>query len=158
MSRFHRLNTKSATLTPQKVLQMRKDYAQGKTQGQCAKDYGISVGQVGRIVRGEAWMQVPEVPTDGDLGLTALLHQEGVKELQPSVIPDIAESIRRTKELLGEGGETKEVTIGRQPCCTYCKEFIPDNEPAETVVIINSLPAHRNCAINAGDLYDATQT
>lgn len=148
--KFHRLNTKSATLTPQKVLQMRKDYAQGKTQGQCAKDYGISVGQVGRIVRGEAWMQVPEVPTDGDLGLTALLDQGPIDSM--TKVNETAESIRRVKELLGEGGETKEVTIGRQPCCTYCKEFIPDNEPAETVVIINSLPAHKNCAINAGDI------
>lgn len=164
VNKLHRLNTKSATLTPHLVLQMRRDYASGMTQGQCAKQYGISVGQVGRIVRGEAWMQVPEVPTNGDLGLTGLLDQERTNNSPPARIlndpegNDIAESIRRTKELLGENNKTesRNVLVGRQGAvyCRYCQDPIFADAPEETVVIINDLPAHKKCAVKAGDIVD----
>lgn len=143
MSKFHRLNTKSAILTPQKVLEMRKDYAHGLTQGGCAQKYGVSVGQVGRIVRNEAWMQVPSVPTDGDIELTAILDGEQRKAAPTLILSDpegseIAKSILRTKALLNEGGDSKEVRVGRgipNTCpgcgkkfpeeCDWCSDVVP---------------------------------
>ncbi len=43
-------------VTSEEVFEMRRKYeAYEMTQGQLARAYGISVGQVGRIVRGESW-------------------------------------------------------------------------------------------------------
>jgi transcriptional regulator with XRE-family HTH domain len=53
---FGRNNLRRAVLTASKVQEMRALYGRGHvTQGQLARDYGVSVVQVGRIVRGEVW-------------------------------------------------------------------------------------------------------
>jgi len=53
---FQTHNTRRAVLTASKVQEMRALYGKGHvTQGQLARDYGVSVVQVGRIVRGEVW-------------------------------------------------------------------------------------------------------
>lgn len=46
------------------VQDIRTRYAGGATQGSLARAYGISVGQIGRIVRGESWMDA-EGPVEG---------------------------------------------------------------------------------------------
>ena len=47
---------------------MRKKYRDGKyTQAELAKITGLSVGQVGRIVRGEVWKDVEYVPSRKDI-------------------------------------------------------------------------------------------
>lgn len=55
MTMFGRRNTKARKLTAYEVQQIRKAYAEGETQGALARAYGMSVGQIGRIVRGESW-------------------------------------------------------------------------------------------------------
>lgn len=40
------------------VLKIRQDYANGQTQAAIARDFGIDAGQVSRIVRGEAWVNL----------------------------------------------------------------------------------------------------
>jgi DNA-binding transcriptional regulator YiaG len=55
MSKFNSNNKRSAKLTAGKVLELREKYVQGVSQGALAREFGVSVGQVGRIVRGEAW-------------------------------------------------------------------------------------------------------
>jgi uncharacterized protein YjcR len=52
---FSRGNRRGAKLSPGQVLELREAYAAGETQGSLARKYGVSVGQVGRIVRGESW-------------------------------------------------------------------------------------------------------
>lgn len=53
---FARKNTRAAHLTASQVLEIRDFYERGRvTQGQLARDYGVSVVQIGRIVRGEVW-------------------------------------------------------------------------------------------------------
>ena len=59
MAKFHRKNTASAKLTASMVLDMRAEYAEGATQGDLSRKYEISVVQVGRIVRGESWQNLP---------------------------------------------------------------------------------------------------
>jgi len=39
------------------VRQMRELYGEGATQGALARHFGMSIGQVGRIVRGESWAE-----------------------------------------------------------------------------------------------------
>lgn len=48
--------TKAAKLTLEKVLEIKDRYAEGESQGSLARRFAISVGQIGRIVRGEAWV------------------------------------------------------------------------------------------------------
>lgn len=57
MNKFPRFNIKASKLTPTKVFELREKYAAGASQGSLAREYQISVGQVGRIVRGESWQQ-----------------------------------------------------------------------------------------------------
>ncbi len=52
---FERKNSKAAKLTPEDVRAIRKYYAEGATQGDLCRHFGVSVGQIGRIVRGERW-------------------------------------------------------------------------------------------------------
>lgn len=89
---FTKNNLRRAVLTATKVLEIRKFYEAGNvTQGQLARDYGVSVIQIGRIVRGEVWQSLgPVAPTGIQLEASAermLLLQKkieaegGVKEL-----------------------------------------------------------------------------
>jgi hypothetical protein len=56
-SKFHKGHLKSAKLSASQVAAIRESYANGATQGQLAREYGMSVGQIGRIVRRENWTQ-----------------------------------------------------------------------------------------------------
>jgi hypothetical protein len=66
MSKFRKHHTTAAKLTPSQVFEMRKEYVAGATQGALARKYQVSIGQVGRIVRGEAWIEYsqPEDPSE----------------------------------------------------------------------------------------------
>lgn len=54
---FQTKNKQAKKLTAGQVAEMRQHYAQGATQGALCKYYKVSVGQVGRIVRGESWAE-----------------------------------------------------------------------------------------------------
>jgi hypothetical protein len=61
---FQKNNLRRAVLTMTKVQEIRAFYARGHvTQGQLARDYGVSVVQIGRIVRGEVWQGVGPAPS-----------------------------------------------------------------------------------------------
>lgn len=82
----------SRKLTLELVQQMRKDYGDGATQGALARYYGVSVVQVGRIVRGECWMEGAGVrmPTQAEMDATLarlLAIQEDVKKYGPTPAP-----------------------------------------------------------------------
>lgn len=84
--KFQRNHTHSSKLSPMQVLELRQRYAEeGWTQGRCARFYGISVGQVGRIVRGESWQQYTKVQSDKELEHQALEEKVIPQELDASV-------------------------------------------------------------------------
>ena len=58
MTEFSRNNVKASKLTPTQVLEIKELYAGGVTQGALCRRFGMSVGQIGRIVRGESWVSV----------------------------------------------------------------------------------------------------
>jgi hypothetical protein len=69
---FQRNNLRRAVLTASKVEEIRRMYARGAvTQGQLSRDFGVSVVQIGRIVRGEVWQGLGPV-------------QAGARELEAS--------------------------------------------------------------------------
>ena len=54
------LNRKNAKLTQALVDRMRERYAAGEaTQGDLAREHYMSVGQIGRVLRGESWPSGP---------------------------------------------------------------------------------------------------
>ena len=59
---FNRGHTAAAKLTPEQVLELRQRYNAGWTQGRLSREYQVSIGQIGRIVRGEAWQQYTQEP------------------------------------------------------------------------------------------------
>ncbi len=81
-------NTKAAKLNPTQVGEIRRFYEdEGLTQGELARRYGVSVGQIGRIVRGESWAT-----------------QEQARYVPP--LPSAEESLQRVLAQLGGNAET----------------------------------------------------
>lgn len=83
MSKFGIHNSKSAKLSPSQVLELRQRYRDGWTQGALARLYQISVGQVGRICRGESWQgyQNPAAePTETEIeaSMRRVAHEQGL--------------------------------------------------------------------------------
>ena len=58
---FERRNKMARKMTPSQVADMRLAYSQGATQGALCSRFGVSVGTVGRIVRGESWVETAAV-------------------------------------------------------------------------------------------------
>jgi hypothetical protein len=86
---FQKNNLRRAVLTMTKVQEIRAFYNQGHvTQGQLARDYGVSVVQIGRIVRGEVWQGVgPAASSKRELDDTA----ERLLALQESMLKGLGE-------------------------------------------------------------------
>jgi len=59
MSKFTKGNREGATNSPELIKEIRAAYARGETQGSLCKRYPYSIGQIGRIVRGEVWKDIP---------------------------------------------------------------------------------------------------
>lgn len=61
-TQFRKGNISRAKLTPVQVQDIRERFAQGATQGALAREFRVSIGQIGRITRGEAWLDYGERP------------------------------------------------------------------------------------------------
>ena len=67
MGRFRVSNSRAAHLKADDVIEIRKLFADGWTQGKLSRHFGVSVGQIGRITRGEAWQQLPVLMTEQEI-------------------------------------------------------------------------------------------
>ena len=78
---FEARNKKAQKMTAGEVAELRQLYGQGATQGELCRRFGIYVGQVGRIVRGESWQagagaRMPtQEESDATLGRLLALQQ-----------------------------------------------------------------------------------
>ena len=87
MSKFNARNARAAKATPQMVMEIRRRYAEMESQPSLARVFGLSVSQIGRIVRGEHWKQLPTVPTDQEMNFTTEMVKAGLgKEVQEAVL------------------------------------------------------------------------
>jgi len=69
---FERGNSRARKVSPAQVLEIRKRYDGGlATQGSLAREFGVSVVQIGRIVRREVWNSLPETPGEDDFAESA---------------------------------------------------------------------------------------
>lgn len=115
MTKFQKRNTRSAKLDQEQVRMIRRRYGQGESQGSLARELGLSIGQIGRIVRGEAWQSVKPEPTDKEIAesaqrLLAQLRADGIvplpddstghgEELLSKMMQEAAEKKRPEREL-----------------------------------------------------------
>lgn len=84
--KFRVRNKASAKLDAKKVRDIRELYARSEaTQGQLARDYGVTVITIGRIIRHESWQDVPDrdplpsaAPSPDDIAKRALGIQRTV--------------------------------------------------------------------------------
>lgn len=87
MSKFQEGHLRAAKLTPSDVFEMRRLYADEKwSQGRLARHFGVSVGQVGRIVRGESWQQYEQPLSD------AQVEHRGIVSGEPAPTPQEIEA------------------------------------------------------------------
>ena len=57
---FSKRNLRGAKRSIGEILQIRQQYKDGWSQGRLAREWKMSVGQIGRIVRGESWAELEE--------------------------------------------------------------------------------------------------
>ena len=63
---------RQSTLTPGQVIEIRRLYGAGWSQGRLAREFPVGIAQVGKIVRMEAWKHLPETPvTEAQINLEA---------------------------------------------------------------------------------------
>lgn len=96
---FERNNRTAKKLTLSQVAEIRELYAQGATQGQLCRRFGMSVGQIGRIVRGESWAadaQPVSMPRASDIEASAkrLLQVQAQVNAAPEIAA-MAEEVKR---------------------------------------------------------------
>jgi hypothetical protein len=100
MTVTNRNNTRAAKLKPMDVLNIRQMYADGWTQSRLSRTYGISIGQIGRIVRGESWQQFTTIRTEHDKSFDAV--EDTMDTGPPPSDATIQRSLDRLKSLTGD--------------------------------------------------------
>lgn len=85
MSLFTKRNSRAAKLSTLQVIEIREKYNTGSyTQASLAREYGVTVVQIGRIVRGEVWQSIRSpMPTQAEFDesakrLMAIQHEVNI--------------------------------------------------------------------------------
>jgi hypothetical protein len=150
MTKFGQGNIRAAKKTPDEILDIRQKYAEGWSQGRLARYSGLSVGQIGRIVRNEVWQQYAEVPTEQEIGhriatapapIAAEVEASEISLLAKLNAPQSAPAVDPLEEIM----QRRSMRV-----CAYCKLSIPAVD-----CTINGQPAHMQCAEAAGDIETA---
>jgi len=107
MPNFSQGNRRASKLSFPEVAEIRRLYAQGViTQGDLSRRFGVSVIQIGRIVRGEVWQQLPVMDrgmSEGELKESA----ERMLALQQSLtgaakLEQVAKDLNKGNEMVDE--------------------------------------------------------
>lgn len=102
-------------LTQQQVGEIRQLYGEGYTQGALSRHFGVSIGQVGRIVRGESWQAGAgnRLPTTAEMDKTLgnLLRMQQQVELAPELLQHPHPATEIPPSLL-DGGDAPDETGG----------------------------------------------
>ena len=125
MPAFRRKNSSASKVTEAQVYAMRQAYESGRvTQGQLCRDYGLSIAQVGRIVRYESWADArppvtPDALADSAQRLFAGLEEETeaadrlAAGIQAAKDEASGANVERMLEELAEGGEAERAAAER---------------------------------------------
>ena len=98
-------------LSKEQVQEIRENYGKGVTQGALSRHFGVSIGQIGRIVRGESWQEGAgnRMPTqaEADAILMRLLERQAQVNSIPELVMD-----RKPPPMLLDGGDAADETSG----------------------------------------------
>lgn len=122
MTAFHYRNTKAAKLTPGQVAEMKTLYAEGWTQSALCRKFGMSVGQVGRIVRGESWAAIRPEPTDEEIRLS---QEKFMREYERMKVP------AREEQVLKEAMTAPSAKIAEQAAALGARVRSPLDEEGD---------------------------
>jgi len=99
------------------VEEIRVKYNNGATQSALCREYGMSVGQIGRIVRGESWADSPDAVRERITPMPSVdMLAELSRQVQAGATPSLVskETQRKADEMLGksplDGGGNDEPT------------------------------------------------
>ena len=97
MAKLRTFNARSAKLTGEQILEIRDLYEAGWSQGRLAREFKMSVVQIGRIVRGESWAKLGGA------------RAEQVLVEDPPSTEEVEASAERLKKLLGDMESTGDI-------------------------------------------------
>jgi hypothetical protein len=98
---FRKGNVRASKLTPERVADIRAKYAAGWTQGRLARENQVSIGTIGRIVRGESWQAYQQVPMEEHVSAGQAAHVPSVPPISPEMAAAARESEARMAKLYG---------------------------------------------------------
>jgi hypothetical protein len=133
MSKFNRHNTRSAKLSATDVYNIRQRYTEGESQGSLAREFQVTVGTIGRIVRGESWQ--------------AFAPQKGPSDVQASLMRAIA--LKEQLEADGSGMDRFAAEAARLP--TDPAKDIDDFIHPKAAVYLGKEPTNDDQADDKGD-------
>ena len=112
MNKYARNNSAASKLTPSEVAKIRAQYAQGQTQGSLCREFGVSVVQIGRIVRGEVWQHLPQQ--------AAVLSPGEIKQREERLLAisqgdRVATMAQEFEEMLKAEGPAEPTRVHRSP-------------------------------------------
>lgn len=102
---FNPKENKTRKLTQQQVEEIRHWAAQGATQSSLCRHYGMSIGQIGRIVRGEAWkasLATGPTPAERDGTLARLLARQRLIDATDAEDPMLKTMAKEFQQVLDE--------------------------------------------------------
>ena len=97
-------------LTMDQVMQIREMYGQGQTQGALSRYFGVSIGQIGRIVRGESWQSNAEhrMPTQAEMDASAARTWELQQRILEEKRREVRMAVNPMEEILEEEKKEEE--------------------------------------------------
>ena len=107
MSKFAKGHRHAAKLTAEQVYTIRERYDAGETQGALAREYGVTIGTIGRAVRGETHQSVPApAPTADPEALMrrvqARIEVDNARDAPLPVLDKLLNDITKEKEVESE--------------------------------------------------------
>lgn len=105
---FGQRNRAARKLDGEKVGEIRRRYESGETQSVLSREFGVSIGQIGRIVRGESWQN----PLASPRRPASIVTEESLEELGKKLLALSAEVHGKAPRSPLDGGDAPDETGG----------------------------------------------
>lgn len=112
--KFVQGHKRSAKLNPEQVLEIRRLYAEENwTQGRLAREFKMSVGQIGRIVRGEQWGEYTQIPTEQEIYHSMVTSPPPADEVSASL--ERLKALMKTEETRNDDEQSDDSSFSKLP-------------------------------------------
>ena len=143
---------KTRKLTQLQVEEIRQWAAKGATQSSLCRHYGVTIGTIGRIVRGESWVAsirpIGPSPAEHDATLARLLATQRQKDLDDAESPELRAMAQDFKAFLDEPRAQEPQREFVYPPRVDTRDLLDDGTPAAKIPL---------SPLDGGDLPDAVE-